>query len=80
MHFNLLCRLFLTEKKKGKPTNQIIIYGKELKSHLEMKRKKIMLKCVFLKNIQPIRRAFVPTGKYVLLNLPEKAIKKMSCI
>lgn len=78
MHFNLLCRLFLSNKNK--PTNQMIIYEKGLKSHSEMNRNKIMLKCAFLKNIQSIRRASLPTGKFVLLDLSEKAIKKMSCI
>lgn len=58
----------------------MIIYGKGFKSHLEMNRNKIMLKCVFLKNIQPIRRASSPTEMFVLLDLPEKTIKKISCI
>lgn len=61
---------------KKKPTNQIT-YGKGFKSHLETNRDEIMLKCVFPKNIQPIRRASFPTGKFVLLDLPEKAIQKI---
>lgn len=73
MNFNLLYRLFLREKKK----DQQIIYGKGFKSHLEINRNKIMLKCVFPKNIQLIRRASLAIGKFVLLVLPQKAIKKI---
>lgn len=62
---------------KKNPTNQMITYGKGFKSHLETNRDKIMLKCVFPKNIQPIRRASFPTGKFVLLDLPEKEIQKI---
>jgi len=36
-----------------------------------------MLKCAFPKNTQPIRSAALATGEFVLLNLPQRAIKKI---
>lgn len=48
--------------KKWKVTD----YGKGLKSHLEINRNKIMLKYIFLKTMQPIKRARLVTGKPVL--------------
>lgn len=75
MHFNLLYRLFLTEKRKKK--DQQITYGKGFESHLENSRNKIMLKCVFPKNMQPIKRASLAIGKFELRDLPQKAIKQI---
>ena len=62
---------------KKKKKDQQVIYGKGFKSYLEINRNKTTLKCIFPKNMQPIRRASLAIGKLVLLDLPQKAIKKI---
>lgn len=73
--FQFIVQAVLDWKKKKK--DQQITYGKGFESHLENSRNKIMLKCVFPKNMQPIKRASLAIGKFELRDLPQKAIKQI---